>query len=78
LMEKESLNTLHEDFPDIDWKVPIIVEAEAGLRLGGKVDLPDDKFTIGGFMLSWYQKTKKQILELRGQLAEIPDEVETV
>jgi hypothetical protein len=78
LMEQESLNTLKEDFPDIHWRVPIVVEAEAGLRLGGKIELPDDKFTIGGFMLQWYRKTKKQIIELRKQLAEVPDAAENV
>jgi hypothetical protein len=72
-MEQESLATVHKDFPHIEWTVPIVVEAEAGLRLGAKVKLEDDQFTIGGFMLRWYEKTKKQILDLRQQLAEVPE-----
>lgn len=74
LLEKESLATVKSDFPHIDWTVPIVVEAEAGLRLGGKVELENDSFTTGGFMLEWYQKTKTQILELRKQLDEVPEE----
>jgi len=73
LMEHESLNTVKTDFPNIHWQVPIQVEAEAGLRLGGKVELENENFTIGGFLLAWYQKTKTQILELKKQLAEVPE-----
>ena len=75
LLEKESLATVASDFPHIDWKVPIIVEAKAGIRLGGRVKLKDDKFTIGGFLLDWYEVTKKQIVELHRQVkeVEVPD-----
>jgi len=73
LMEQESLLTVRKDFPHINWTVPIVVEAEAGLRLGSKVELKDDKFTVGGFLLSWYEKTKGQILDLKKQLAEVPE-----
>lgn len=74
LLEKDSLATVKSDFPDIDWRVPIVVEAEAGVRLGTKVKLKDG-FTIGSFMLDWYEKTKKQIVELRGQLRDVPEAV---
>lgn len=73
LLEKESLATVKSDFPDIKWKVPVVVEAEAGLRLGGRVPLEDDKFTIGGFLLAWYFVTKKQIIDLHKQVKAIPD-----
>jgi uracil-DNA glycosylase family 4 len=73
LMEHESLKTVKKDFPHIKWTVPIVVEAEAGLRLGGKIELKDDTFTIGGFLLLWYEKTKKQIIDLRKQLEQVPE-----
>ena len=75
LMEKESLATIKKDFPDIKWTVPIIVECEAGLRLGAKVELKDDKFTIGRFLLDWYELTKTQILDLKRQLKDVPEAV---
>jgi len=73
LLEKESLETVKSDFPHIDWRVPIVVEAEAGLRLGGRVTLEDDKFTVGGFLLDWYEVTKKQMAALHRQVQEVPD-----
>jgi len=75
LLEEGSLSTVKSDFPHIDWKVPIRVAAEAGIRLGGRVDLEDDKFTVGGYLLDWYGVTKKQMLDLHQQLAEVPDAV---
>jgi hypothetical protein len=73
LMEHESLKTAKKDFPHIKWTVPIVVEAEAGLRLGAKIKLKDDQFTVGGFLLLWYEKTKKQIIDLRKQLEQVPE-----
>jgi uracil-DNA glycosylase family 4 len=73
LMEHESLKTAKKDFPHIKWTVPIVVEAEAGLRLGAKIKLKDDQFTVGGFLLLWYEKTKKQISDLRKQLEQVPE-----
>ena len=70
LLEKESLNTVKTDFPDIDWKVPIVVEAKAGLRLGAAVNV-DEKTSIGGFMIDWWKKTKDQIEDLDRQLLEV-------
>jgi uracil-DNA glycosylase family 4 len=72
LMEVDSLATVKSDFPEIDWKVPIVVEAEAGLRLGTRVELKDDQFTVGGYLLDWYNVTKKQILDMKKQLDELP------
>lgn len=69
LLEQESLATVRSDFPAIAWRVPIATEAEAGLRLGGKVELENDKFTVGGFLLRWYELTKKQICELHQELS---------
>jgi uracil-DNA glycosylase family 4 len=69
LLEQESLNTVRKDFPDIDWKVPIVVEAKAGLRLGAAVNV-NEKTSIGGFMIDWWKKTKDQIEDLDRQLAE--------
>jgi hypothetical protein len=59
LLEKESLATLRKDFPDIDWTVPIVTEAEAGLRLGCKVEL-EDGFSLGKFCFDWYVKCREQ------------------
>ena len=69
LLEQESLNTVASDFPHIDWKVPIVVDAKAGLRLGDAVHV-DENTTIGGFMLDWYQKAKAQQEDLEQQLQE--------
>jgi DNA polymerase I-like protein with 3'-5' exonuclease and polymerase domains len=70
LLEKESLNTVKKDFPDIDWKVPITTEAEAGLRLGCKVDLKDG-FTVESFLADWFLKCRKQVLELNKEMRSI-------
>ena len=78
LMEQESLATVKKDFPHINWTVPIVVEAKAGIRLGAKVKLADDSFTIGGFMLQWYEKTKVQILELQKQIRDMEADPEYV
>ena len=71
LLEKESLNIMHQDFPLIDWKAQIVVEAEAGLRLGTKVTLEEGKFTVGSFMLDWFEESKTQVIELNQKLREI-------
>lgn len=72
LLEKESLNTVKTDFPDINWTVPIVTDAEAGLRLGGKVKLDyEHGVTTGQFMLQWFFKTRGQVRELEAQLAEV-------
>ena len=67
LLEQESLNTVKSDFPDIDWKVPIAVDCEAGLSLGCKIDV-DEKSSAGLFMVNWYKKRRKQILEINREL----------
>ena len=72
LLEQESLKTVASDFPDIKWRVPIVVEAEGGLRLGTKTDV-DETTTVGGFMLAWYRKTKKQIAELDSELLAVAE-----
>jgi DNA polymerase-1 len=74
LLEKESLNTVKSDFPEIDWKVPIVTEAETGLRLGGKVKMYDEYMELGDIMLRWFFKTKKQISELNEQIAAVEKE----
>jgi uracil-DNA glycosylase family 4 len=63
LLEHESLATVASDFPDIKWEVPIITEAEAGFRLGCKIDLKEG-FDIGDFCVEWYKKCKKQLTEV--------------
>lgn len=59
LLEKESLATIASDFPAIKWKVPIVVETKAGIRLGCKVKV-SEKSGVGGFLLDWYRECKKQ------------------
>jgi DNA polymerase-1 len=72
LLEQESLNTVKSDFPEIDWKVPIVTDAEAGLRLGGKVPLQYEQgVTTGQFMLQWFFKTREQVRALKAQLAAV-------
>lgn len=63
LMEKESLDTVKSDFPHINWEVPIIVDGKAGIRLGCQVKLKDG-FTVGGFLLDWFEACRKQVIEL--------------
>jgi DNA polymerase I-like protein with 3'-5' exonuclease and polymerase domains len=69
LLEHESLNTVAKWFPHIKWRVPIVVEAKAGLRLGCVIKV-DSKTNIGEFMVQWYDKCKEQIKALDKQLAE--------
>jgi DNA polymerase I-like protein with 3'-5' exonuclease and polymerase domains len=71
LMEQDSLAVVKSDFPNIKWIVPIVTEAEAGLSLGCKLELPDDNINIGKFCLDWYQKRKKQLAELDKELLEV-------
>ena len=66
LMECESLNVVKSDFPDIVWKVPIVVDAKAGLRMGAVVKV-NEKTTVGGFLLAWLRECIKQERRL-GQL----------
>lgn len=70
LLEKESLATVASDFPDIDWKVPIVVDAKAGLRLGTKVEV-DEKTTIGQFMVDWYVRCREQDKALDKELQKV-------
>lgn len=68
LLEKESLTTVTSDFPEIGkWKVPIVVEAKAGLRLGCKVKVTE-KTTIGGFLLEWVRRNAEQVRALDKEL----------
>jgi uracil-DNA glycosylase family 4 len=76
LMEQESLATVKSDFPNIDWKVPIVTEAEAGLSLGCRVELEDGKFTVGSFLLDWSRKRRKQLIALDEELTEVTVSVE--
>lgn len=69
LLERESLATVVLDFPDINWRVPIAVDANAGLRLGCMVDI-DENTTVGVFMIEWFKKCRKQVIELNKQLKE--------
>lgn len=69
LLEHESLNTMRADFPHIDWKVPIVTEAEAGLRLGSVVSV-DEHLDVGDFMLRWYDKTRRQVIALNKEYKE--------
>jgi uracil-DNA glycosylase family 4 len=70
LMEKESLATVKSDFPEINWKVPIVTEAEAGLSLGCKIELQPG-FSIGQFLIDWYHKRRKQLIALNQELAKV-------
>lgn len=70
LLEKESLNTVASDFPDIKWKVPIVVEVEAGLRYGTKVSIEKDT-SVGDFMLAWYKKSRALNMALNSELAKV-------
>lgn len=67
LMEEESLATVEKDFPDVNWDVPIVTDAEAGLSLGCMVEI-DEKTTIGNFMLEWFHKRLEQELALKKEL----------
>jgi uracil-DNA glycosylase family 4 len=73
LMEKESLETVKTDFPDIQWDVPIITEGEAGMSLGCKVPLTDD-FSIGEFLVNWCRRRRHQIIALNREISEIQSE----
>ncbi len=70
LMEKESLKTVASDFPDIDWKAQIVVDTEAGLRLGDKVPV-DASTPIGVFMLDWYRKARGHQIALNKELEKV-------
>lgn len=69
LLEKESLETVKSDFPDIKWKVPIVVDAKAGIRLGCQVKV-SEKSTPGGFLLEWFRVCSKQMKDLDRELEE--------
>jgi hypothetical protein len=66
LLEKESLNTAKGDF-DIDFDVPIVVEAKAGLRLGCKVEL-EGVTSIGQFLGNWFYENRKQVMALSKEM----------
>jgi uracil-DNA glycosylase family 4 len=70
LMEKQALETVKYDFPDIKWDVPIITESEAGLRMGCRVEINDD-VTPGKYLIAWYHECRKQIIALNKELSEI-------
>jgi hypothetical protein len=42
LLEKEPLNVVKKDFPDIDWQIPLVVEGKAGFRLGDSIECEED------------------------------------
>ena len=67
LLEKESLNTVASDFPKIKWKVPIVTDAKAGIRLGAIVKM-DEKTTVGSFLLDWFKVCKRQIEALDAKM----------
>lgn len=41
LLEKEPLRVVKKLYPEIDWKIPLVVEGKAGLRLGDTVEIED-------------------------------------
>jgi uracil-DNA glycosylase family 4 len=43
LLEKEPLYVVKKEFPDIKWKIPLVVEGKVGFRLGDSVECEDDK-----------------------------------
>lgn len=67
LLEQESLNTVASDFPEIKWKVPIVVDAKAGIRLGCQVKV-NEKTTIGQFLVDWFRLCRSQMRELDKEL----------
>jgi uracil-DNA glycosylase family 4 len=71
MLEKESLRTAKKDF-GIDWDVPIVTEAKAGLRLGCKVKLKDG-FSVSEFLVSWFRECRKQEIALNKELALVPE-----
>jgi uracil-DNA glycosylase family 4 len=70
LLEKESLATIASDFPSIKWRVPIVVDVKAGIRLGTKIKV-GAKTTAGEYLLNWFRICKQQEDEIDGQLEEI-------
>jgi DNA polymerase-1 len=72
LMEQESLNTVKSDFPNIDWKVPIVTEAEAGFTLGCQTELHEDT-SIGEFLLHWTEKRRVQIEQLNKEISKMQE-----
>lgn len=74
LLEKDSLATVKSDFSHIDWEVPIVTESEAGIRLGCKIELDDKEkpvTSVGQYLYLWYEKCKKQIMDMNAQLQEV-------
>jgi hypothetical protein len=67
LLEKESLNTVASDFPDINWKVPIVVDAKAGIRLGSTIKM-NEETTVGSFLVDWFRVCQRQIKALDTQM----------
>jgi DNA polymerase-1 len=67
LLEKESLKTVAKDFPDVDWKVPIVVEIKGGPRLGTKVSVDVDT-EPGMFLIDWWRVCRKQLRALDKEL----------
>ena len=70
LMEQESLNTVASDFEDIKWKVPIVVDAKAGLRLGGTIKI-GKQTKVGQFLYDWYKLTLQQDQALDKEIEEV-------
>lgn len=68
LLEKESLATVKRDFPDMEWTVPIVTEAEACMRLGDKVPLDEEGFDSESYLMRWFFKAKKQNIALNTRL----------
>lgn len=67
LLEKESIATSKKDF-GINWKIAVVTEAKAGIRLGTKVKLKDD-MQISTFLAEWYRECEKQESKLQEDFA---------
>lgn len=68
LLEQESLATVRSDFPHIEWRVPIVVDAKAGVRLGTRVKVTDTT-TPGAYMLNWWRVCREQMTAMDRDIA---------
>jgi DNA polymerase I-like protein with 3'-5' exonuclease and polymerase domains len=69
LLEQESIRTSQKEF-GIKWRIPIVTEAKAGLRLGCKVKIKED-IKIGEFLANWFYLCRKQETELETDFAKV-------
>ena len=46
LLEKEPLRVVKKLYPEIDWKIPLVVEGKAGFRLGDSVEIEEHGKTL--------------------------------